>query len=287
MNCITFFKKKYSDNWNEPITWVNANVLRPGGDDQKLRDMIKNHDDKYHYLCKTEPICSFCDSSACRLKKYGVGKDNPDVGLELGITTIDTDPAIHIVNAGDRRIVIKKGGDLRDLKRFTDRCIEHRVPLPPLMSPVEWRAVYEAALEEAVHVEPLPLLSTNAGEIEVLARYFENKIVNMVRGDGARFLAGKSGADVRVDPEEKRIYFKWKPLKHHCEMACRMSEARIGEMRMFIYNHGKAHDENFSKGRWWRCTYSLPYEIFDEVTREWWFNPVVEKEFDLDEEEAA
>jgi len=42
---------------------------------------------------------------------------------------------------------------------------------------------------------------------------------------------------------------------------------------MFLAEKGKEHGRNDTKGRWYRCTVSVPWEIFDPLVIEHWLHP--------------
>ena len=126
--CTIFLKRKYPENWDEALRWVNYSVLRPAGDKTHLEELIKDikrHDQRnYHYQCKEEPVCGRCNARACRLEPYGVGNDQHPERVDFGITVLKTVPVVYFV--GEARMQLT-ADELYNQQRFHIKCMEHRV----------------------------------------------------------------------------------------------------------------------------------------------------------------
>jgi hypothetical protein len=274
--CGVFFRRKYSENWDKALEWVNYNVLRPVGDAEKFQQLVKDFksrsDRPYEYPCKTPPICNRCHAHACKKQPYGVGQGNGIDHYELGITAmLRGENTTFIVNVGEERVPFT-ASELMNMQRYREKCLAYTVSFPDAMKKNEWERIVQNSLENATKVEPPSILQKNINEIEMLQSYFSIHIPSMVRAKGDEFLRGKIGDFVRVRQDEKEIYFKWQS----CAIFCRKmftSDRKIEDLRMFLAEKGREHDRNDTKGRWYRSSISVPYEIFDPLIVEHWLHP--------------
>jgi hypothetical protein len=119
--------------------------------------------------------------------------------------------------------------------------------------------------------EPLPFLRTDVEHIENLAAYFGIHIPNMFRAAGQQFLDGKIGDYVRVRLDIGRIYFKWQSLKMFCLRSLSFRDKETEALKMFITKKGDYQGEQGAR-EWFRWTYWVPWDLFDEATREKWMD---------------
>jgi hypothetical protein len=272
IQCSTFFKKKYPDNWEEPLQWVNVTILRPTGDSAKLKEIIRTVRDKsYFYMCKEEPIASFCYAKLCRLEKYGVGNDDSDTGRSLALTVVDTVPATYFVGDGDSRMRLS-GDELLRIDKFRVKCLDHRQKMPTRVTQKDWLTIVEGLIAEAGSVEPSTLYRKHAEELEALEKYFSAHIPNMVRARGDEYLAGKVGDFVRVRMKDERIYFKWDKLRLWLERAMNMRHSALQEMRAFIDTEADFHSRKEMRD-WFRSSWSFRFETFDKGAVHHWLHP--------------
>jgi hypothetical protein len=80
----------------------------------------------------------------------------------------------------------------------------------------------------------------------------------------------KSDDRVRVRIEEKRVYFKEKRLLEYCRMLPGGGSLETS-MRWFINSKGEYHEQGPGHRDWWRSTYSITFDMFEESERERWF----------------
>jgi hypothetical protein len=259
INACTFLKKKYPENWDVALQWVNMNVLQPIGNTDKLNDIIKRfkHQD-YEYMCHDEPICSHCHPQACRKQTYGVGANGVDY-YEMGMTIIERVPAIYFINAGDTRMMFEHQ-EIANQSKYRDKFVAYGLSPPPRMKNDEWDRYLKRSMEDATRVLPTRIMRTNAAEIDFMTTWLTTLIPGYMR-------VGSKGMEdaIRVKVEERRIYFKDYKLMRFCAM-CNFDDKG---MRRFIdancqYNDRKTHRE------WWRCTYSISFDMFDEEIIEKW-----------------
>jgi hypothetical protein len=280
LNCITFFKRKYPENWEEALLWVNENVLRPRGNQEKFLEMKKNLKTReYEYTCRDLPICEFCNSSVCKNQPFGI-KNRDDISQgEWGPTIVNRIPRLVYLSLGTERIPINQE-DLLDQRKFQARCLSYGLPLPFSMPRKDWEILVRKNLENATIVEPSQLMRSNDHEYHAIEMFFGANIPSMVRSKGDEFLAGKIGDRVRVRAKEGKIYFKRESLLLFCERSLSYRRVDIDALKMFLDKEAEFHQRDDGKG-WFRSSYSIRYNQLDSGYIEKWMNPdAVEEEED-------
>jgi hypothetical protein len=269
-NVAIFFKRKYPENWDTALGWVNYHVLRPAGNSEKLTALIKDFKNRdYEYRCKDEPICSHCLADNCRRQPFGVGQGKGGTDkLELGMTIMNRNPRIFIVNIGENRV--KFGADeLLKVHKYREKCMAYSESFPDVVKQSEWDGIVRRAVEEANRVEPPDILQSYVNEIELLELFFSIFVPTGVRQGGQEYLNGKIGDEVRVNVSDQAIYFKRQSLMRACRrMGLRTME--IDRLRNFIEETGTCYPRTDSRGGWYRSTYSVPMSLFDpDVIAKW------------------
>jgi hypothetical protein len=288
LNVASFVRRKYPENWDEALSWVNFNVLSPTGNADRLREMINNlksrKDYGYEYTCKSEPICSHCHARACRKQPFGVGTGNGVMDhWEWGLTIVNSEPRRFFINIADTRVCFD-ASDILTEHKFSERCMAYGIPIPPMMSKKEWLNLVNKNIEDATIVEPSVLYKPNVSELLALRRFFSTIIPSMVRAKGEEYLSGKVDERVRVKSKEERIYFKWEALLSFCERALQYTKRDIDALRAYVDKSCEWHDRTESKGRWYRSSWSIRFDQFDPDELRRWLNPdIVEEEEEQDE----
>jgi hypothetical protein len=263
-HCATFLKKKY-ENWSAAIDWVNVNVLVPVGDLETLSNLKKRwNGHAYEYQCHDEPMATFCDAHGCRLKRYGVGSDGGIDYPELGMTIINTEPPTYMINAGEHRIDMSPA-EIYGIRTFQIKFLEKRARMPTNLKQATHVNWINSLMDTATVVEPTHIMRANANELELLTSYFARYVPIWIR----RGVPDDKSDAIRVKEEERRIYFKWEKLAEYLRRAYKDSDVK--SMRKFIDAKGQYHLSD--RGHWWRCTWSLSFDIFDEDDVSRWLHP--------------
>jgi hypothetical protein len=271
LDVATFLKQKYSENWEKALEWVNYNVLQPVGDREKLNGIIKRtQGHKYDYMCQQEPICSHCNPHACRRMPWGVGQNGKGADhLELGVTIILTEPNLYIVNLGEKRVMFNPE-DLIRQDKYQLKCAEYSVPVPHRKKPDEWIDLVNRSLETATRVQPSHAIRSHASHFDMLMVFLNVHIPNFLR-------YGEKPDDMaRARIDERRVYFK-----DHRLLTWAKRDGGVKyeiEMRRFIHDKCDYHDKKTSGGRWWRCTYSISFDMLDEDAVEKWLSIAKEED---------
>jgi hypothetical protein len=201
----------------------------------------------------------------------GVGKGNGNVvdHLELGLTILLTEPNLFIVNLGDNRVLFNPE-DLIKQDRYQLKCAEYSVPVPHRKKPDEWIDLINKSIEAATRVPPSHAIRSHASQLDLLIALFNIQVPNFLRyGERPEDMA-------RVKIEERRVYFKDKTIMMWARRDGGMKFET--EMRKFIDSKCEYHDKKTTLGRWWRCTYSISFDLLDEDVVEKWLNMAHEEQ---------
>jgi hypothetical protein len=278
--CGTFLKKKYPDNWSEAMKWINMVVLVPPGDTDKLKEIIDDHrkhvgPHAYEFRCHDQPMESYCYSMLCARAPYGVGngKNKPDF-YELGLSYINRVPRIWTANVGGKRVSLSTH-ELFNVNSFREKCAEYGADFPSRMKAADWDLIVRKAIENATSVEPTEVMKTDAFELEMLQTFFDTNIFNSVRSMGEEYLngGGRNDDSVRMIQSEGQIYWKWLKLQRFCRLKYKDSD--VDRLRWYVENRCKYHGKERGAGTraWYRCTYSIGFDMFDEEIVGHWLNP--------------
>lgn len=142
------------DSWERDLDEFNSKFMDPPLGAQEVLGVVKSLKKKeYHYMCKQQPMASYCNRGKCRTIKYGIG---PSTGMPaMGtLTKFATSPPIWFVD-------IESGGrleltteDLQQPLRFQKACMEQLDIMPPVLKRDTWSELVANMLERVniVHV---------------------------------------------------------------------------------------------------------------------------------------
>lgn len=205
----TFCKKKYGSKWKEKVEEFNRTSFDPPIPADEVLDIIKRVDAKdYNYRCKDQPLVSYCNSSLCRMRKFGVGGSGAFPVIS-GLTKMDTDPAIWFVDIEDQRVELTSK-QLQNYKEFQLVCMEQlTIYFVPLTNDV-WARIVGDAMEKAVTLEAPPEMSVRGAFMEHLDEFCNDRH------------SGETKEDIRLgkpwhDPAEGKHFFRLRDLMKYLE----------------------------------------------------------------------
>ena len=71
-----YAKQKWPAEWKSKLILFNATAMERPLSDSEVQIVVTQHDKKeWGYKCKDEPMCSMCDKTLCRTRKYGIGQE--------------------------------------------------------------------------------------------------------------------------------------------------------------------------------------------------------------------
>ena len=161
-NIAIYCKQAYPDNWEQLVDEYNTKYMRPtplgsGEVQQLIKSIGKKGYDKYR--CKLPPIESVCNSSLCRMKKFGVGYDEEQMPTLGNLTKYASRPPQWFLNVGDARIELKTE-QLYSPAMFALACLDQANLIIPVAKPKDWKQHYlKPLMENLQEVEPLESLN--------------------------------------------------------------------------------------------------------------------------------
>ena len=109
---------------------------------------------EYKYKCKDEPIKSFCNSSLCRARKYGIGGDGPDSPQLASLSKYNSEPPLWFLDVNGKRVELETDNLFNQLN-FQRACMERLNVLPPTMKKPDWESLINELLTEMVELEQI------------------------------------------------------------------------------------------------------------------------------------
>lgn len=169
-----YAKKKHAEAWREKLEDMNRRFMDPPLDSSEVLGIIQRLEKKdYSYSCKEQPLCSHCDSSLCRTRRFGVGSGGafPEIS---GLSKLDTDPPIWFVDIDGQRVELETA-ELQDYRLFQRVCMEQLTILFMPMRAEAWAGILGSALEGAVIIEAPREMSLDGQFMELLESFCRDR----------------------------------------------------------------------------------------------------------------
>jgi len=164
----------------------------------------------YHYLCKQEPMKSYCNRSECVSRKFGVTRSTDNDGEEFGITQIHKvldDPIIYYVTF-DNGVVMKA-----DMKEMSDQKLWRELVFatldfkPPRLPGEDFDAILNNNMRDRLEYVRLP---EGVSRTDRIRTGIQDWLSGTGQGDDREsLLAGNSF----YDEKKKKIYFRFPDLR--------------------------------------------------------------------------
>ena len=157
------FTKNFLQNHPHPLVKRIAQAREINKAHTTFIDTILKHSHKgrihaeiNQYKCKDEPMCSLCDKSLCRTRKFGIGEEIMFPNL-TDLQVIDLEDPYYYMNVDGQRLKLESVKHLRQQSLFQESCMVQLKFRPP-------------TLKEKLEVLPriLPFLAIIAGVLYVL-----------------------------------------------------------------------------------------------------------------------
>tara|TARA_R110002020_G_scaffold103231_1_gene241711 strand:- start:2299 stop:3822 length:1524 start_codon:yes stop_codon:yes gene_type:complete len=169
-NVGVFLRKKYPDDWEKRLEDINIKYMQPPLGAQEVLTIGKQLQRKdYFYRCNDQPIASFCNSSLCRTRKFGIGA-NGGTPLFSNLTKQDSDPPIWFLDVEGGRLELETD-DLLNQNRFQRKCMDALNKIPPKVKENVWRQIIQQLLDVLTIVEVPKESSTEGHFIELLENF--------------------------------------------------------------------------------------------------------------------
>ncbi len=204
-----FCKKKFGSKWKEMVEKYNYQFMQPPLNSEEVIMIIKNIEKKdYRYSCKDQPLCSHCNASLCRSRKFGIGLSGAYPQIS-GLTKLDTEPPIWFLDIEEKRVALETR-QLQNYKEFQHTCMEQLTVFYMPMKNEEWATIVGDAMENVIILEAAPEMGVRGHFMELLEDFCMNRHRGETKED---LLLGKPWHDA----ESGRHYFKLTSLMQHLE----------------------------------------------------------------------
>jgi hypothetical protein len=207
-----YYKKAAGGEWRGALEEANQKFMVPPLPSDQVTGVIKSLAKKeYNYLCKEEPMRSYCDSMACRARRHGVG-DGSAMPQISGISKLDTDPPRWFVDVEDRRIEATTE-QLQQYQQFHKLCMEQLNRCYQPMKQGDWFQALQAAMANVVMVEAPPEVGAAGHFGEMLEDFLTNRAAGERKED---MLSGRPWHDEEgshVPGGGPRHYFRLRDLQ--------------------------------------------------------------------------
>ena len=145
--CV-YAKKKYGPGeWQNKVMEFNAKYCQPPMSYDQVKQKIDQHEKKdYGYKCKDVPMRSHCDNSKCRVRKFGIGRDDIEMNI-ANLTKLESDESVWHLDVDGLRITVTTD-ELMDQRMFRKKVLETHTSLPIEMSKKDYEARIRELLEQ-------------------------------------------------------------------------------------------------------------------------------------------
>lgn len=203
-NLGVYCRKKYDDSqqWKSAVREYNTNLISPSLTFEEVENTIKSLDKRtYRYKCKSIPIINYCNSTVCRIRKYGVGC-GACLPAMSSLTKLTSEPPLWFINVDDHRIELTTE-ELQNPRLFQKKCMDSISIMPPIVKMDVWQETVNRLMEDVIEIEQPKETSLSGTFEELMQDYCNNKAVGTLPTDLLR------GRPYRKDGV---VYFKLSDL---------------------------------------------------------------------------
>jgi hypothetical protein len=184
-NIAVFRKQADPDSWEDKLMSDNQKYMNPPLSFQEVQNLIKSIGKKGYdkYRCKEQPICSMCNASKCRTKRFGVGFEEEQMPELTALQKYTSNPPQWFLTVGEKRIELKTE-QLHNPNLFAIACLDQANLITPILKGKEWRENYLKELMTNVQeVEPLESLNPLNQIINLLYDFTVNRTQARTKDD--------------------------------------------------------------------------------------------------------
>jgi len=179
----TYAKSKWPSNWKSKIIMFNATAMEQPLSDSEVQIIVNQHDKKeWGYKCKDEPMCSMCDKTLCRTRKYGIGQEIMFPGL-TDLQVIDLEDPYYYLNVDGERLYLENVKYLRQQSLFQEACMKQLRFRPPTLKEKDWVVITNLLLNNAEVTEPAQGMRTEDQLQNHLEEFCLNRQVSTDKND--------------------------------------------------------------------------------------------------------
>jgi hypothetical protein len=170
-----YAKQKWPDGWKSKLVVFNETAMEKPLSDSEVDIIKKQHDKKdWGYKCNDQPMCSLCDKTLCRSRKFGIGQEVLFPNL-TDLQVIDLEDPYYYLNVDGERLKLESVKHLRQQSLFQEACMVQLKNRPPSLKEKDWVLLTDKLLREAEVTEPAEGLRTEDQLYNHLREYCLNR----------------------------------------------------------------------------------------------------------------
>jgi hypothetical protein len=178
-----YAKKKWPTEWKSRITMFNIQAMEKPLSDSEVSIITNQHEKKdWGYKCKDEPMCSMCDKTLCRTRKFGIGQDIMFPNL-TDLQVIDLEDPYYYLNVDGERLYLENVKYLRQQSLFQEACMIQLKFRPPPIKETDWVLITNQLLNNAEVTKPAEGMSTEDQLNNHLEEFCLNRQVSTDKND--------------------------------------------------------------------------------------------------------
>ena len=155
-----YAKQKWPDGWKSKLNVFNETAMQQPLADSEVDIIVKQHDKKdWGYKCNDQPMCSLCDKTLCRSRKFGIGQEVLFPNL-TDLQVIDLEDPYYYLNVDGERLKLESVKHLRQQSLFQEACMVQLKNRPPTLKEKDWVHITNLLLQAAEVTEPAAGLRT-------------------------------------------------------------------------------------------------------------------------------
>ena len=155
-----YAKQKWPDGWKSKLIVFNETAMEKPLSDSEVDIVVKQHDKKdWGYKCNDQPMCSLCDKTLCRSRKFGIGQEVLFPNL-TDLQVIDLEDPYYYLNVDGERLKLESVKHLRQQSLFQEACMVQLKNRPPTLKEKDWVHITNILLNNAEVTEPAAGLRT-------------------------------------------------------------------------------------------------------------------------------
>ena len=155
-----YAKQKWPDGWKSKLVVFNETAMEKPLSDSEVDIVVKQHDKKeWGYKCNDQPMCSLCDKTLCRSRKFGIGQEVLFPNL-TDLQVIDLEDPYYYLNVDGERLKLESVKHLRQQSLFQEACMVQLKNRPPTLKEKDWVHITNILLNNAEVTEPAAGLRT-------------------------------------------------------------------------------------------------------------------------------
>lgn len=194
-----YAKKAFPDSWQKKIEEYNRQFFQTPLSAGEVSVILKSIDKKeYFYRCHEEPICSFCNASLCRTRKFGISTI-ANMPIVNSVTKLLGDDVIWFIDVEGGRLELSTE-ELFDNKRFQKKCMSELNIVPYAMSSVAWTSYLQKLIDQAIVVRQEDIATVKDQLWDYFVMYVKLRLT--------RNPVDLEFNKVFYDEDEKQIWFK-------------------------------------------------------------------------------